>query len=105
MQILYTAEVEGRKYDGKFPNWSIDLLQDCHYAAKVIVQAVKNESKSDCGLTKAGFVNRHMSFQGGLDGRSTITSRSCATLHPVAVDVKIGSSGTCRTYFRLTPGN
>ena len=101
MRLLYTAEVAGRKHEGDLPNWSIDLLQDCRYAAKVIALAVKNESKSACGLRRAGlFTYICMVYQGGQNGQSMTMSLSCATLPRVVAVFKIRLSGNFQTYFR-----
>lgn len=37
---LCTAELQSNSHVVSFPNWPIDLLEECHYAAKVIVQAI-----------------------------------------------------------------
>ena len=44
MRQLYNAELQG-KDDVPLPHWSIDLAEDCRYAVKVILKAVKNESE------------------------------------------------------------
>jgi hypothetical protein len=45
MRSLYTAEIEVGGEAVPFPNWPIDVLQECQFAAKVIAQAVRNDSK------------------------------------------------------------
>ena len=50
LRELFVAELQSRS-DVPLPNWSLDLLQDCQYAAKVIAKAVKNESKYSLTLT------------------------------------------------------
>jgi len=42
MRLLYDAELQG-KDDIPLPNWPIDLLEDCRYAVKVIVQGLNNQ--------------------------------------------------------------
>ena len=44
MHLLYEAELQG-KDDIPLPNWSLDLLEDCRYAVKVILKALRNESQ------------------------------------------------------------
>ena len=44
MHLLYEAELQG-KDDIPLPNWSLDLLEDCQYAVKVILKALRNESQ------------------------------------------------------------
>jgi hypothetical protein len=45
LRQLCAAELQSTDRHVPFPNWPIDLLEECHYAAKVIVQAIKNQSK------------------------------------------------------------
>lgn len=46
MRAVYTAEIQSNgATDVPFPKWRLDLLEECRYAAKVIAQAVKNESE------------------------------------------------------------
>lgn len=46
LRRLYTAEVLSTGENVPFPNLPIDMLEECRYAAKVIAQAVANESES-----------------------------------------------------------
>jgi len=45
LRNLFNAELHGTDIV-ELPNWSVDLLEDCRYAVKIIVKAIKNRSKS-----------------------------------------------------------
>lgn len=44
MRHLFKAQVRGND-NVPMPSWPIELLEDCRYAVKVIVNAVSNPSK------------------------------------------------------------
>jgi hypothetical protein len=46
LRKLCAAELQSNGRKVPFPKWPVDLLEECEYAAKVIVQAIKNPSKS-----------------------------------------------------------
>ena len=47
LQSLFVAESAGKSDELKMPNgFDIDLLEDCHFAVKMITKAIKRQSES-----------------------------------------------------------
>jgi len=53
MKSVFVAELRGNAEKVPLPNWSLDqldILEECNYASKVLVQATKNLSECFCEL-------------------------------------------------------
>jgi hypothetical protein len=50
-QTFFLAELRGKAMENPLPDWildgstRLDLLEDCNYAAKMLVQAMRNQSE------------------------------------------------------------
>ena len=42
---LVRTDLRGSDVDVRMPRWPIDLLEDIHFIAKLLVQAIKNQSE------------------------------------------------------------
>jgi hypothetical protein len=45
LKLLFTSQLKGNNEKISMPDFSIDLLEECHYAVRLLVEAVKNPSK------------------------------------------------------------
>jgi len=45
MKAILRSEIRGGEEWVPKPNWSIDLVQDCQYVVRIMVQAWRNQSK------------------------------------------------------------
>ena len=75
MRAVYTAEIQSNGATGvPFPKWRLELLEECRYAAKLIAQAVKNESEF---RPLTGRSVGDICLQEGLSGRLMTTLKAC----------------------------
>lgn len=48
LKALFIAELNSSHDDLGMPKWSLDLLEDCHWAVKVMARAWRNQSEFEC---------------------------------------------------------
>jgi hypothetical protein len=46
MRSLFSAELKGKSDEVVMPKWSLDFLEDCNWAVKVMVAAWRKRSES-----------------------------------------------------------